>query len=277
MPDDIAPALETVTVNGLRIRIRKGGTCAGTPLFLTAPYPESVRAFDAIWPALEALGPLVAVDLPGFGRSEFDERLMSPSAMGAFLPMLLDELGLDRVHAIVPDIGTLAALFAAARHPERFESIVAGSGGTAMALLGEPLRQIVASSPEDFAGIDGGEQVVELIRTSTRVPIADAVLEDYRQSSSGSRWNEAAAFVRAYAQDLPRLEVLLGSVATPVLVISGSDDPFVPPSNGAFLQKHLPRGVHRIVESGHFVWEDAAERYATLITEWVQGGYRAAV
>jgi pimeloyl-ACP methyl ester carboxylesterase len=277
VPDDIAPALETVTVNGLRIRIRKGGTGAGTPLFLTAPYPESVRAFDAIWPALEALGPLVAVDLPGFGRSESDERLMSPSAMGAFLPMLLDELGLDRVHAIVPDIGTLAALFAAARHPERFESIVAGSGGTAMALLGEPLRQIVASRAEDFAGIDGGEQVVELIRTSARVPIADAVLEDYRQSSSGSRWNEAAAFVRAYAQDLPQLEVLLGSIATPVLVISGSDDPFVPPSNGAFLQKRLPRGVHRIVESGHFVWEDDAERYATLITEWVQGGYRAAV
>lgn len=271
-----SPALETITVDGMQIRMRTGGAPTGTPMLLTAPWPESIRAFDALWPALEPLGPLVAVDLPGFGLSDGRDDLRSPKAMGEFLPVLLDALGLKRVHAIVPDVGTLAALFATAAHPERFESIVAGSGGIAMTLLGEPLQQIVASRRADFEGVDGGEQVVGLIRASMAVPLPDEVLEDYRASSAGSRWSEAADFVRAYARDLPRLGELLGSINTPVLAISGAHDPFVPPSNGALLAERLPHCVHEIVESGHFVWEEASARYAELITGWIDSGYRAA-
>ncbi|MET3712534.1 pimeloyl-ACP methyl ester carboxylesterase [Sphingomonas trueperi] len=270
------PTLETITVDGIRIRLRRGGGTEGTPLFLTAPYPQSVRAFDRVWDALAPLGPLVAVDLPGFGLSDQSAPLMSPQAMGDFLPLLLDALGLDRVHAIVPDVGTLAALFAVARHPDRFESIVGGSGGVSLPLLGEPLRQIVESSHADFAGVDGGEQVVGLIRSAARVPIEEEVLEDYRQASAGSRWNDAAAFVRAYTSDLPRLGAILGGIETPVLVISGKEDPFVPTSNGDFLAERLPHSVHEVVDSGHFVWEDAAPRYAELILGWVASGYRQA-
>lgn len=271
-----SPAMETITVDGIQMRIRTGGAATGTPLLLTAPWPESIRAFDALWPALAPLGPLVAVDLPGFGLSEARDDLRSPAAMGDFLPALLDALGLARVHAIVPDVGTLAALFAAASHPERFESIVAGSGGIALALLGAPLQQIVASRRADFVGVDGGEQVVGLIRTSMKVPLPEDVLEDYRASSAGDRWNEAADFVRAYARDLPRLGDLLGSIVTPVLAISGAHDPFVPPNNGAFLAERLPHCVHEVVESGHFVWEEASARYAALVTAWIGSGYRTA-
>jgi hypothetical protein len=32
--------------------------------------PESIYAFRGVMPAIEALGPLIAIDLPGFGRSE---------------------------------------------------------------------------------------------------------------------------------------------------------------------------------------------------------------
>jgi pimeloyl-ACP methyl ester carboxylesterase len=276
MTTTTAPTLDTITVDGIRIRLRRGGATEGTPLFLTAPYPESVRAFDRIWGDLAPLGPLIAVDLPGFGLSDERDPLMSPQAMGDFLPVLLDALGLDRVHAIVPDVGTLAALFAAAGHPDRFESIVGGSGGVALPLLGEPLRQIVDSNHADFAGVDGGAQVVGLIRSTARVPIDEDVLEDYRQSSAGSRWNDAAAFVRAYTSDLPRLAAILDGIETPMLVISGKDDPFVPTSNGEFLRERLPHCIHEVVDSGHFVWEDAAPRYAELIVDWVQSGYRQA-
>jgi pimeloyl-ACP methyl ester carboxylesterase len=276
MTTNPSPALETITVDGLHIRIRTGGAATGTPMLLTAPWPESIRAFDALWPVLAKLGPLVAVDLPGFGLSDGRDDLRSPKAMGEFLPALLDALGLARVHAIVPDVGTLAALFAAAAHPERFDSIVAGSGGIAMGLLGEPLQQIVASRRADFEGVDGGERVVGLIRASMPVPLPEDVLEDYRASSAGSRWNEAADFVRAYARDLPRLGELLGSIDTPVFAISGAHDPFVPPSNGAFLAERMPHSVHAVVESGHFVWEEASTRYAELVTGWIGSGYRSA-
>jgi pimeloyl-ACP methyl ester carboxylesterase len=39
------------------------------PILLTSPWPESIYAYRAIWPSIDALGPLIAVDLPGFGSS----------------------------------------------------------------------------------------------------------------------------------------------------------------------------------------------------------------
>ncbi|MDO9368473.1 MAG: alpha/beta fold hydrolase [Sphingopyxis sp.] len=264
-----AIATEHKIVDGLSIRYARTGPADGTPILLTCPYPESLLAFRGIWDDLAMLGPVLAIDLPGFGRSQEAPHLMSPAAMGAFLPSLLDAFGLERVHAVVPDVGTLAALFAAAAQPERFASIVAGSGGAHMDLLGQPLRDIVNSSRKDFAGVDGGEQVVALIRDLARVALPEDTLEDYRLSALGDRWNNAAEFVRAYPRDLPLLADALPGIEVPVLIISGSDDPFVPPSNGDFLAQHLPFGEARVIDAGHFVWEDAAGEYAAAVTAWI--------
>ena len=54
----------TSQVDGLEIRFTRGGRSDGVPLLLTSPWPESIYAFRAIWPKIEALGPLIAVDLP---------------------------------------------------------------------------------------------------------------------------------------------------------------------------------------------------------------------
>lgn len=265
-----------VEVDGLRIRIIQSLSGAGLPVLLTAPWPESIYAFNFVWEQMRALGPVTAVDLPGFGQSESRRDLMSPDAMGDFLVKVLDQLGIQRAHVVAPDIGTLAALFAASRTPERFESIVGGSGGISLGLLGDPLRQIVESTRDDFAASEGGEQVYQLVKGMARTAIPEAVLEDYRASSSGQRWNEVADFVRAYRRDLPRLETLLPDIATPTLVISGKDDPFVPSSNGDFLAERMPRCRTEVVEAGHFVWEDAADTYASLVSAWISGGYRGA-
>ena len=50
---------------------------------LFSPWPESVFAYEPMWSRLAETTRLVAVDLPGFGRSERREELMTPRAMGA--------------------------------------------------------------------------------------------------------------------------------------------------------------------------------------------------
>lgn len=102
-----------VDVEGLAINVVRGGQNSGNlPVLLTNPYPESVAAFPAIWPQPRNFASLIALDLPGFGRSEGRHDLMSPEAMGSFFPRMMNALGLDRVDAVVPDVGTLAALSA---------------------------------------------------------------------------------------------------------------------------------------------------------------------
>ena len=52
--------------------------------------------------------------------------------MGEFIVRITDAFELDKPHLVGPDIGTSSTLFAAAAHPDRFSSLVIGSGGAAV-------------------------------------------------------------------------------------------------------------------------------------------------
>src|SRR5216684_981921 len=116
----------TTQIGGLETRLARGGRSDGIPILLTSPWPESIYAFRGILPAIKELGPLILVDLPGFGRSGGRPDVMSPEAMGDFVIKLADHLGVGRLHAVGPDVATPALLFAAAQKPTLFESLVVG-------------------------------------------------------------------------------------------------------------------------------------------------------
>src|SRR4051795_9774027 len=140
MPSTTIPELSFRTVDGVRIRYADSGGRRERTLLLTSPWPESVYAFAGVWPALAEHARLFAIDLPGFGASERRDDLLSPRAMGGFLAQLVAEAELGTPHIVAPDVGTSAALFAAASHPERFASVTVGTGGAAIPLqLREPL------------------------------------------------------------------------------------------------------------------------------------------
>ena len=122
-------------IDGLKIRYARSQPSESVnkvqdPILLLSPWPESIYAFLPTWEMFSELGPLVAVDLPGFGLSQSRPDVMAPEAMGEFILRIVDAFGLDRPHAIGPDVGTPALLFAAANHPGSFRSLVIGSGAT---------------------------------------------------------------------------------------------------------------------------------------------------
>ena len=172
--------IATAQVDGLEIRYARSGKSDAIPVLLTSPWPESIFAFRGILPAIEDLHPLIAVDLPGFGRSDGRPDVMSPEAMGDFVIKLAQHFGIDRIHAVGPDVGTLALLFAAVRHPGLFESIVAGSGATSPELAAGGLKDIIAAPAGALDNLDGGDVAVQFVRHSAAIPTPDAVLEDYR-------------------------------------------------------------------------------------------------
>jgi pimeloyl-ACP methyl ester carboxylesterase len=262
-------------IDGLDIRYARTGRSDGTPILFTSPWPESIYAFRGVLPTAKSLGPVILVDLPGFGRSESRPDVMSPEAMGAFIIKFAGHLGVTRMHAVGPDIGTLALLFAVTKKPELFESIVAGSGATSPDLAGKGLKDLIFSPPGTFASAEGGDIGAGFITQSAAVKTPDAVLEDYRLASAGRRFEEATQFVRAYPRDLPRLKSLLPQIATPVLVLAGKDDPIVPPANGQLLADLMPHCRHTLLDGGHLIWEDAAEAYSAHLAQWVQKEYRS--
>ena len=260
------------TIDGLSIRYAESGTRNDHALLLS-PWPESLLAFEPTWARLAEHAHLVAIDLPGFGHSQRRDALLSPRAMGAFLVRVADAFGLENPHVVGPDVGTSASLLAAALHPGRFRSLVVGSGGSAFPLqLGGVLKDWVeAPDLEGYRRSDPREIVAGALTGIEQYVLPDFVREDYLSSYQGDRFVESMRYVRTYPTELPILRDLLSEIQTPVQIVAGGRDPAVPPVNAEFLHERLPNSKLDIIDAGHFVWEDAADEYATLVTSWWSG------
>jgi pimeloyl-ACP methyl ester carboxylesterase len=258
--------------DGLRIRYAEADSPGHETILLLNPWPESLFAWDTIWTRLAQTARLVAIDLPGFGQSERRAELMSPRAMGGFLVRLVDEWELGSPHLVGPDVGTGAVLFALSEARDRFPSAVVGSGGAAVPLeVAGALKDLIeAPDLSGFQGVDGRDVVAQALEGIERHTLPDAVREDYLASYAGGRFVESADYVRNYPVDLPVLAERLGDITTPVQIIAGRHDGLVPPSNGEFLHERLADSKLDIFETGHFTWEDEADRYLELTRSWIE-------
>ena len=246
----------------------KGQECA----LLLSPWPESLLAFEPVWSPLAEHARLVAIDLPGFGRSQHRDALLSPQAMSEFIVAAADAFELEHPHLVAPGTGTPAALFAAARYPGRLRSLVVGSGAAAVPLLGSPLRDwIEAPDLEAIRRADPQQLIGAALASMKRSETPEPVLADYLASYQGNRLAASMRYVRAYPADLPVLARLLPQIRTPVRIIAGAYDTTVPLANAVFMAERLPRNRLDILDAGHFTWEDAADEYAVLVTSWWSG------
>ena len=261
------------TVDGVRIRYADSGGSREPALLLTSPWPESVYAFAPIWASLADHARLFAVDLPGFGASERREDLLSPRAMGGFLARLIAEVDLGRPHIVAPDVGTSAALFAAAAHPERIASVIVGTGGAAVPLeLGEPLASWVLDPDLDKYREMDPRAIVDVAVDTIAGGVPDEIRADYRDCYDGDRFVESMRYVRRYPEELPELAELLPQIATPVTIINGRHDRVVPLANAEFLDERLPNSRLVVIDAGHFVWEEAPAEYASAILDSLRDG-----
>jgi pimeloyl-ACP methyl ester carboxylesterase len=262
------------TIDGVTIRFAESEYRDEHALLLS-PWPESLLAFEQIWGQLAEHAHLVAIDLPGFGHSERRDSLLSPRAMGEFVVRTAGSFGLASPHAVGPDIGTGALLFAAAQQPGCFRSLVVGNGGSAFPLEpGDLVKEWVdAPDLERYRSRDPRQIVADTLSGIERYVLPDFVREDYLSSYAGDRFVESMRYLRSYPTELPVLRELLPEIEVPVQIIAGAKDPAVPAINAEYLHQRLPRSKLDILDAGHFTWEDAADEYAALVTNWWAGGY----
>jgi pimeloyl-ACP methyl ester carboxylesterase len=228
-------------IDGVSIRFVESDP-GETDALLLSPWPESIMAYEPIWLALAETTHLVAIDLPGFGRSERKDALMSPRAMG-------------------------------------FLSLLVGTGGSAVPLqLGAPLREwVFAPDLEAYRPIGGRSILERVIQTLERYVLSDSAREDYLASYEGTRFAESIRYVQSYPTELEVLRDVLPHIQTPARIVAGRRDTVVPPVNAEYLNARLPRSDLHLLDSGRFVWEDAADDYAALVRAWWDGGCKAFV
>lgn len=111
--------LRAVTVDGRRVHIAALGEDGGRPLLLVHGFGGRWQIWLANMPRLAAHRRVVALDLPGFGRSQMPIEAISIGGYARTLERICDLLELEAPLVTGHGLGGVVAAELALRHPER--------------------------------------------------------------------------------------------------------------------------------------------------------------
>jgi pimeloyl-ACP methyl ester carboxylesterase len=268
---------ERMTLDGVDIRFAKAGNPNGPTVLFLSPLPQSLLCYDKVWGALAPDANLVALDLPGFGRSAGDMSFMTFETQSAFLKKFVSEMGLTDIHIVAPDVAMPVALHYVIHRDHKAASILVGGGpGILPSDNGSLVTKIVHSGfwrlmvnmtgPRAF--IAGAIQLGYLHYSPSAEEVADYVASYSRRISQVSAW------FKHYPVGSKTIDPHLDTLKVPVHVFWGDQDAFLTTDNAERLHKRLPKSALTIFENcGHFCYQDKGQEFTRLIQNWITGGY----
>lgn len=255
------------------IAYREAGQAGGPACLFVHGYPQSSYMWRGQLEAVAAAGwRALAPDLPGFGDTPPDppgtwERQME--ALGRFH----SALGLGRVVLVMHDWGGLIGLRWACETPGAIRAlVVAGSGffpdgrwhGMARVLrtAGDGERLMEATTPELLAAT--------LTEASSGIDDA-AAAECWKCLADPARRRDKLELYRSGDfEKLTPYDGALAALGVPVKLIWGAGDEFAPVAGGKRLASEIPGAELTVIEdAGHFVPEDAPERFAAEVAQFL--------
>ena len=266
------------TIAGVKVRVAEGGKQNGPVVLLLSPLPQSILCYDLIWNRIGEQCRLVALDLPGFGRSEGGLEFMSFEAQSRFLDEFVRALNLKQMHIVGPDVGMPAALHYAIHRDHEAASLIIGDGpGILPTANGSIINKAVNSGfwrmmfkiTGAGAFVDGGVRLALVNYSPSAEEIADYV------ASYKGRIGPITHWFATYPENLATVDPHLAELDLPVKVFWGDLDQFLLVDNAHRLNQRLKRSDLQVFEKcGHFSYQDKADDFAEMILRWVGGGYK---
>lgn len=216
-------------------------TGTGEPLVLLHGLGESSVGWRPVIDELSARYEVIAIDLPGFGRSPTLPTRELPTAanLAAAIEVTMDELGIDRYHVAGYSLGARVAIQLA--HSGRVRSVIAiapdGLGtpieriqgylalvtGRGMAMALSPAAGLLSMTPAGRSVFFAGSRTLPWQLTQDD---ARQLLTDYADSPAYEAANWASLF------DMP---THLHTITAPTLLLQGTADPLIPQQISRYL------------------------------------------
>ncbi|HEX6688902.1 MAG TPA: alpha/beta hydrolase [Solirubrobacterales bacterium] len=229
-------------------------------------------------PFMERGGPSIAIDMPGWGRSDHpspDRFDYSMYGLSAFLERCLDELGIGQRKLVVHDWGSLA-LIGAQRRPQLVEKLVILN---VIPLLPgyrwHWVAQIWRRRPlGEFANATTSKFGMGLIMRQARgdhsaMPpeFLDMVWDHW---DKGTKAATLALYRHANPDRLATAGKNQDKLTCPTLILWGDRDPYLPTKFGQLYAKTLPNATFEAIDAaGHWPWIDdqrVIDRVTTFIS-----------
>ena len=257
-----APEPETVTAGGLSLNYLRMGIEGGTPLVLIHGFGGDLNNWLFNQPALAENHDVLALDLPGHGRSSKEVGAADMAMLTDVFGDFLDAVGVERTHLVGHSMGGVLALLFAMQNPER----VTGLTLLAPAGLGPEINM-------DFIeGFIGAGKRKEM-RTALELLVADPELisrDMVNDVLKYKRLDGVDQTLRRLADGLfpgGRQKTLdlsgLVQLTVPISVIWGKNDRILPVGHADSLPNQVE--VHRLEGVGHLPHMEASAEVNRLI------------
>lgn len=249
-------------VFGGEVFVMEAGEPSAPAVVLVHGLGESgCRDFYPVLPALAARCRVVALDLPGFGRSTHANQLYSPERYAQFLHELLGARLRARFSLVGHSMGGAIALYYAARFPAAVERL----------MLIDAAGMLHRNAFVDFAAdaaIDKwlgplakpAKQLATVLSESSRTamdPLVPAGSPDpavvlQSESLRATVLGGNPTRIAALATILENFGPAMDQVRAPAWILWGSNDPIASPRTGLVLRARLPAVALRVLEgAGH--------------------------
>jgi pimeloyl-ACP methyl ester carboxylesterase len=238
---------------------------------------QNAHTWDTV--ALALGRPLVAVDLPGHGRSAWrDDHDYRPSANAPAVARAVEELAADAAVVVGMSLGGLTAAALAALRPDLVRRLVLVD--VTPGVNRDKAAEIIAfvSGPETFATFDEIlERTVQFNPTRSVPSLRRGILHNALELPDGTwswrydRMRESPIEGDQAAEELARLWDVLGDAAGtgPLLLARGSTSPVVDDADVAELVRRRPDAEVVVVDrAGHSIQGDRPLALAALVDGW---------
>jgi len=238
------------------------GPESDVPVVLLHQIPRSIDEFKEVIPLLAETHRVIAVDTPGYGRSDKPPHPPTVEEYVDGIVDLLDELGVEKAHFVGHHTGAFVAMELAAAHPERLDKLVLSGP---VWVDDEIRKQIAGVNPQWQVQPDGSHftQKWERFLSWTGDPqLTHRIVVDLMAAGEISEWGHEAA-------GKWRMEDRIHLIKGPALIIVGYDDRFATPEKNRIFAKTIPNSEEVYIEGGIFLANQNPEGFAREVLDFL--------
>jgi pimeloyl-ACP methyl ester carboxylesterase len=239
---------------------------------------QNAHTWDTVALALER--PLVAIDLPGHGHSDWpgDSRALDPAAMAADVTQVMTELAPESRALVGMSLGGMTAIAAAARHPELVSKLVLVDVTPGVNEKKSSDIAAFLAGPETFASFDEIlERTIAFNPTRSESSLRRGVLHNAVQRDDGTwTWRHqlgrpsGSKGMHVDGLDFGSLWDDISKTAMPLLLVRGGLSPVVDDDDVAELVRRRPDAEVIVVDNaGHSIQGDRPVELARILTEFL--------
>ena len=255
-----------VEIKDLRMYYELDGPAAAPALVLSNSLGTNLSLWDPQLPIFAKSFRVLRYDSRGHGHTSATPGEYSVEMLGRDVLQLLDALNLKRVNFCGLSIGGMTGMWLAVNAPKRLEKLVLSNTAPKIGKLdlwNERIKAVRESGTKAIA-----KQVVERWFTPefhAKHPDQIAKTRQIIESTSTDGYVSSCAAVRDFD-----FWQKVGAIRVQTLVIAGTHDQSVPPSDAQKLAKQIPGARYIEVPAAHISNVEAATRFTDEVSTFLR-------